>query len=73
MWQKDLRPQSLLSVCPLPVATFLHATLSDLAHSCDTVSTLASMVFFGLIPGIMFMIGAGLVSGATIMYAMDKS
>ncbi|KAI5480162.1 UDP-galactose transporter [Pseudohyphozyma bogoriensis] len=37
------------------------------------LSTLASMIFLGLVPGVLFIIGAAMVSASTIMYAMDKS
>lgn len=37
------------------------------------VSTMASVVFFGLVPGLSFLVGAGLVMGSTILYATDKA
>lgn len=37
-----------------------------------SVSTLASVIFFGLIPGPLFILGAGLVISSTIIYAVDK-
>jgi len=37
------------------------------------VSTMASVVFFGLVPGLTFVVGAGLVMGSTILYATDKT
>ena len=37
------------------------------------LSTMASVVFFGLVPGPTFVVGAGLVMGATILYATDKT
>ncbi|ORY89704.1 nucleotide-sugar transporter-domain-containing protein [Leucosporidium creatinivorum] len=36
------------------------------------LSTFASVIFFGLVPGPLFILGAGLVISSTIIYAVDK-
>lgn len=72
--RKDSLPRSLLLVC-LPSRVIL---LSCWLYGIDeakigwrTVSTVASSLYYRVIPGSMFILGASLVIVSTVLYASD--